>query len=190
MGAPACQQSRDSPPRRQQVEWVQSHHSLYYNQVFTLPSSDFTSPGTRFSLSTNSHAASNSCLERDHCLCQWVYKASWIMDYSSVLQKCPVFNHTHRQHILYCEVKSPTHTATTPWPENLSVDTKLNTCQRYPTRHTFPQHQPLHPFSLLFLPLPSYPTFPSHPWGVLCATAETTDGAPHHPESQREGGRE
>ncbi len=42
----------------------------------------------------------------------------------------------------------------------------------------------------LFLSLPSYPTFPSHPWGVLCATAETTDGAQHHPQSEREGQRE
>lgn len=41
-----------------------------------------------------------------------------------------------------------------------------------------------------FLALPSYPTFPSHPWGVLCATAETTDGAQHHPESERDGGTE
>ena len=41
-----------------------------------------------------------------------------------------------------------------------------------------------------FLSLPSYPTFPSHPWGVLCATAETTDGAQHHPEREREGERE
>lgn len=38
-----------------------------------------------------------------------------------------------------------------------------------------------------FLSLPTYPTFPSHPWGVLCATAETTDGAQHHPESERDG---
>lgn len=49
---------------------------------------------------------------------------------------------------------------------------------------------PSSPFTAPFLPLPSYPTFPSHPWGVLGATAETTDGAQHHPESERDGERE
>lgn len=66
-----------------------------------------------------------------------------------------------------------TQTETNPQPENLSVDTTRKTYSCYPSRHTFP-HPPLS------LALPSYPTFPSHPLGVLCATAETTDGAQHH----------
>lgn len=82
-------------------------------------------------------------------------------------------------HLKRCKVKSFTQTKTNPQSENLSVDTKRKTYSCYPSRHTFP-HPPLS------LALPSYPTFPSHPLGVLCATAETTDGAQHHPESERE----
>lgn len=36
--------------------------------------------------------------------------------------------------------------------------------------------------------VPSHHAFPSGPKGVICATAETTDGAQHQPE--REGGGE
>lgn len=80
-----------------------------------------------------------------------------------------------------CKVKSAIQTETNPQPQNLSVHTKQEKCSCYPSRHIS-----RHPSSSSpSLYMPSYPTFPSHPWGVLCATAETTDGAQHHPGSER-----